>query len=193
MKTIGVTGGIGSGKSVVCDIFKILGTKIYNADIRAKEILNTNATVKQEISKNFGSEIYHSGKADRNLLAGIVFNNQEKLSILNSIIHPAVAEDFDVWMESNRNEDYIIKEAAILFETGTFKLLDKIVLVYSPEEVRIQRVIERDNTGRDAVLARMKSQMDDIEKMKLSDYIIYNDTDHSLIKQVVNLHNIFKT
>lgn len=192
MKRIGVTGGIGSGKTVVSEIFKTLGAKVYNADNRAKEILNSDHSVRSQIMNNFGDNIYTNGIIDRKRLAAKVFNNPVDLSRLNAIVHPAVARDFERFLESNQNEDYIIKEAAILFESGSHKLLDSIVLVYSPIEVRIARVLERDKTNREAVLARMKNQMDDTEKMQLSNYIIYNNDEISLIKQVIELHNIFK-
>ncbi len=192
MKKIGVTGGIGSGKTVVCEIFRTLGIKIYNADFRAKEILNSDNSVRSLIIETFGNDIYRNGIADRKRLADKVFNNPEELLKLNAIVHPAVARDFENFVESNRNEAYIIKEAAILFESGTYKQLDSVVLVYAPAEIRIQRVLDRDKTDRDAVLSRMKNQMDDSEKMKLSNYIIYNNDESSLIKQVIGLHNIFK-
>jgi dephospho-CoA kinase len=192
MKKVGVTGGIGSGKTVVCEIFRTLGAKVYNADIRAKQILNTNALVKKQISEAFGDIIYANGIVERKLLADRVFNNPEQLAILNSIVHPAVACDFENFAESYRSEAYIIKEAAILFESGTYKQMDSIVLVYAPLDVRIKRILERDGISREAVLARMKNQMDDTEKIKLSNHIIYNDDELSLIKQVIELHNIFK-
>lgn len=190
-KKVGITGCIGSGKSVVCDIFKTLGVKIYNADLQARELLDKNQMVKQQIISTFGVEVYQSGMVDRKLLAGKVFNNPEALQKLNSIVHPAVFNDFNQWMEANKHEAYVIKEAAIMFESGTNKLLDIVVLVYSPPEIRLERVIKRDKTDKDAVLARMKNQMDDSEKIKLSDFVIYNDNDHSLIQQVLHLHNIF--
>jgi dephospho-CoA kinase len=192
MKKIGITGGIGSGKTIVCEIFRTLGVKVYNADLRAREILNTDKVVKNRINEIFGNNIYTTGQVDRKLLATLVFNNPVELAKLNAIVHPAVTNDFESWLEINQNETYIIKEAAILIESGTYKQLDSIVLVYSPPEIRIKRVLERDKTSREAVLARMKNQMDDTEKMKLSNHIIYNDDESSLIKQVLQLHNIFK-
>lgn len=193
MKKIGITGGIGSGKTTVCEIFRILGVKVYNADIRSGELLNSNKQVIECITEKFGREIYNSGKADRKMLAGKVFSNPEALALLNSIVHPAVFADFDHWLDENKKETYIIKEAAIMFETGANKQLDAVVLVYSPAEIRIQRVMMRDKTGKDAVMARVKNQMDDDQKIPLSDYLIYNDDEHSLIKQVLNLDKIFKT
>ncbi len=192
MKKIGVTGGIGSGKTVVCEIFRTLGVKVYNADMRAKEILNSDNSVRSQIIGSFGDDIYIDGFVDRKRLAAKVFNNPVELSKLNAIVHPAVTRDFENFAKDNQYETYIIKEAAILFESGTYKNLDSVVLVYAQPEIRIKRVLERDKTDRDAVLARMKNQMDDTEKMQLSNYIIYNNDEVSLIKQVIELHNIFK-
>lgn len=192
MKKIGVTGGIGSGKTVVCEIFRTLGVKVYNADMRAKEILNSDNSVRSLIIESFGDDIYIDGFVDRKRLAAKVFNNPVELSKLNAIVHPAVARDFENFAKGNQYEAYIIKEAAILFESGTYKNLDSVVLVYAQPEIRIKRVLERDKTDRDAVLARMKNQMDDTEKMQLSNYIINNNDEISLIKQVIELHNIFK-
>lgn len=192
MKKIGVTGGIGSGKTVVCEIFRTLGVKVYNADMRAKEILNSDDLVRSQIIGSFGDDIYIDAFVDRKRLAAKVFNNPVELSKLNAIVHPAVARDFEIFAKDNQYEAYIIKEAAILFESGTYKNLDSVVLVYAQPEIRIKRVVERDKTDREAVMARMKNQMDDTEKMQLSNYIIYNNDEISLIKQVIELHNIFK-
>lgn len=191
MKKIGITGGIGSGKTVVSNIFKILGCKIYNADERAKLLLDSDIEIRQRIETTFGKELYSSGILNRKLLANIVFNNAEALQTLNSIVHPSVFMDFDKWVKHYKNEPYIIKEAAIMFESGAYKQLDSVILVYSPEDIRIQRVVYRDSTNKESVLSRMKNQMDDKEKMKLSNYIIYNDDEHSLIRQVLELHSIF--
>lgn len=191
MKKIGVTGGIGSGKSIVCEIFKTLGCKIYNADERAKLLLNNNVEIRRQIMLNFGEQIYQSGKADRKLLAAKVFNNAEALKTLNSIIHPAVSVDFQEWLQINNNQPYIIKEAAIMFESGANKQLDEVILVYASPEIRMKRVMQRDNITQEAVIARMKNQMSDDDKIKLSNYIIYNDGTQSLIKQVLTLHNNF--
>lgn len=191
MKKIGVTGGIGSGKSIVCEIFKTLGCKIYNADERAKLLLDNNSEIRRQIMLNFGEQVYQSGKADRKLLAAKVFNNAEALKTLNSIIHPAVSVDFQEWLQLYNDQPYIIKEAAIMFESGANKQLDEVILVYASPEIRMKRVMQRDNITQDAVIARMKNQMSDDDKIKLSNYIIYNDGTQSLIKQVLTLHNNF--
>ncbi|HEX3009932.1 MAG TPA: dephospho-CoA kinase [Bacteroidales bacterium] len=191
MKKIGITGGIGSGKSVVCDIFKMLGVKVYNADSRSKYLLENDLIIRNSISEYFGQEIYKSGLPDRKLLASKVFNNPEALARLNSIVHPVVFADFNHWVEANSNEPYVVKEAAIMFESGANQHVDSVVLVYSQPELRLQRVMLRDKLQKEEVLSRMKNQMTDEEKMKLSDYIIYNDEEHSLIRQVVSLHHTF--
>ncbi len=192
MKKIGITGGIGSGKSIVCQVFQTLGCKIYSADESAKKLIDSNSEIKKAVIHSFGEDIFKLGRLDRKLMAGIVFNNPEALEKLNAIIHPFVFEDFNQWVESNKNEPYIIKEAAIMFETGANKLLDSVVLVHSPMEIRLKRVIERDRVDKEAVMARIENQMTDEEKMKLSDFIIYNDEEHSLIKQVLTLDILFK-
>jgi dephospho-CoA kinase len=191
MKKIGVTGGIGSGKSVVCEVFRTLGCKIYNADDRAKMLLDNNSEIRKQITSYFGTEIYESGIANRKLLASKVFNNPAALNTLNGIIHPAVFDDFQQWTSLYKDQPYIIKEAAIMFESGANKQLDSVILVYASPEIRMQRVMHRDNISEDAVGARMNNQMSDDDKLKLSDYVIYNDGVHSLIKQVLTLHNSF--
>lgn len=191
MKKIGITGGIGSGKTVVSNIFKTLGCKIYNADERAKTLMDSDPEIRLQLENTFGKELFSTGLLDRKLLAGLVFNDAEALKTLNSIVHPLVFRDFDTWVELHKNEPYILKEAAIMFESGAYKQLDSVILVHSPEEIRINRVMFRDKTDKESVLSRMKNQMSDEEKIKLSDYVIYNDDNHSLIRQVLELHNIF--
>lgn len=191
MKKIGITGGIGSGKTVVSNIFKTLGCKIYNADERAKTLMDSDPEIRLQLENTFGKELFSTGFLDRKLLAGLVFNDAEALKTLNSIVHPLVFRDFDTWVELHKNEPYILKEAAIMFESGAYKQLDSVILVHSPEEIRINRVMFRDKTDKESVLSRMKNQMSDEEKIKLSDYVIYNDDNHSLIRQVLELHNIF--
>jgi dephospho-CoA kinase len=190
MIKVGITGGIGSGKSVVCDIFKILGCKIYYADLRARILTETNPEIKLGIQKYFGHDVYEDGILQRKVLAGKVFSNPTALQQLNNIIHPIVFQDFEDWTRTYQNEKYIIKEAAIMFESGANKLLDTIITVYSPLETRIERVMKRDAISREATLERIKNQMDDEEKIKLSNFIIYNNNSHSLIKQVLELHKM---
>lgn len=191
MIKVGVTGGIGSGKSTVCDIFKILGAKTYNADLRARILTDTNTHIRSEIQKHFGKEMHVNGQLNRKLLASRVFNDHRALQQLNNIIHPVVFKDFEEWAETHQNEKYIIKEAAIMFESGANKNLDAIITVTSPLEMRIERVIRRDGSDRETIIARINNQMSDEEKIKLSNFVIYNDDDHSLIRQVIELHEKF--
>jgi dephospho-CoA kinase len=177
---IGITGGIGAGKSSIAKILSgVTGYPLYVADVRAKELMNTDVNVRNLIAKHFGSQILLAGgQVDREGLAKIVFNDPEKLKLLNSIIHPATTEDFDKWCKHLlRNPDTpkgIIKEAAILFESGTNINMDFVIYVYAPKEIRIQRVMKRDNKSRESVFSRMENQWSDERKMALSDWIIRN-------------------
>lgn len=191
MKKVGITGGIGSGKSTVCKVFKSLGVKIYNADERAKALLNEDLSLKEKIKMSFGSGIFYNNELDRKALANLVFTNPDALHRLNSIIHPAVFSDFDAWLQLHWQEKYIIKETAILFESGADKLLDVVILVYTPVELRIDRVMRRDAVEREKVLERMDNQMREEEKQELCNFIIYNDEKHSIIQQVLTLHQQF--
>ena len=189
MLKIGITGGIGSGKTTVCKIFQQLGVPVYNADIEAKKLLDFNEAVKSEIIAIFGNNIIaKNGYIDRVKLGAIVFNNKEKLTQLNSIVHPAVAQHFTDWINNNKTKDYIIKEAAILFESGSYKAVDKIITVIAPLELRIQRSMERDNTDRSTIEQRIKNQMSDEEKIKMSHFVIENNESQLLIPQVLKIH-----
>ena len=172
-KIIGLTGGIGSGKSTIAGYFASKGVPLYIADDEAKKILYRPEVVK-EIGEAFGTEIMHEGLPDKAKLAAVVFNNTHKLAILNNIIHPRVAQHFKDWVKSNTGSIFVIKEAAILFESGSYKDCDRIVLVTAPEEIRIQRVIKRDNSTRQEVVKRMSNQWSDEQKKLLSDYVIDN-------------------
>lgn len=192
MLKIGVTGGIGSGKSTVCKIFEVCGAPVYYADDKAKQLMNKDEVLKNRIKEKFGEEAYTtSGKLNRTYLADKVFNDSEQLKMLNSIVHPYVFQDTLNWMQANQHESYVLYEAAIMYESGSYRMLDKTILVLSPEEDRIKRVMERDKVSREEVLARMQKQMPDEEKIKLADFIIYNDEEHELIPQVLALHKNF--
>ena len=192
MLSIGITGGIGSGKTTVCKIFEILGVPVYNADERAKYLMTHNKALIKKIKNIFGSNSYlKNGDLNRKYIAQIVFKNRQKLEILNKAVHPIVKLDFTDWVKK-QNSEYLIKEAALLFETGSYRDMDFNVLIYSPIELRIERVMKRDNTDRNSVLARMKNQMEEEEKSKLADFIIKNDGKHSLIEQILNLDKKFK-
>ncbi|MBK9633692.1 MAG: dephospho-CoA kinase [Bacteroidetes bacterium] len=189
MLRIGITGGIGSGKTTVCAIFSTLGIPIYNSDERAKKIMVENQSVVNKLKAQFGSTIYfEDGSINRVLLSQIVFNDKEQLTKLNEIVHPAVFEDMIKWYAENQNYKYVLQEAAIMYESGSYKMLDKTILVYADQEIRIERVMKRDKVDRIAVLARMDKQMPESEKLKLADFVIYNNGE-SLIDQVMKLHH----
>ena len=189
MLKIGVTGGIGSGKTTVCKIFETLGIPVYYADERAKWLMVNNPDLVQSIINLFGSEAYlPDGALNRAYIAQIVFNDSNLLKELNQLVHPAVQKDSVHWHELQKNVSYTLKEAALLFETGSYKLLDRIITVYAPETVRIARVQKRDNTTVEAIKARMDKQLPDAFKIENADYVIHNYEDHSLIKQVLEIH-----
>ena len=172
-KVVGLTGGIGSGKSTIAAYFKSLGVPVYIADDEAKKILLT-AEASAEVAAALGSEVLTDGKPDRSKLAAQVFNSPEKLKVLNTIIHPKVRQHFEEWVAQQATAPFVIKEAAILFESGSYKDCDKIILVTAPQEIRIERVMLRDKVTREQVLKRMEAQWSDEEKEALSDYIIIN-------------------
>ena len=191
MKVVGVTGGIGSGKTTVCQIFEHLNVPIYYADSRAKELMASNSDLKADIIKSFGEDSYTNGQLNRPYLAKLVFTSPEKLALLNSLVHPAVANDFESWLEENDTVPYVLKEAAILFESGAYQDVNTSVLVIAPEDVRLQRVMKRDGSSKEEVLQRMKNQWTQERKAKLADHIINNDGTQLLIPQVLELHKKF--
>ncbi len=188
---VGITGGIGSGKSTLAAILRVLGYPVYNSDLRSRDIVNANGQVMWQIKEVFGEKIYKNDVLDRKLLADIVFNDASKLQILNGIIHPAVADDFIAWKRSQKH-DLMFKEAAILFESGAYRMMDKVVSVTAPEALRIKRVMRRDRVSIDIVKSRMANQWSDSEREKLTDYIIYADDKQLLIPQVLELINKLK-
>ena len=187
MKIIGLTGGIGSGKSTVLKLFKNLGVNTYSADISAKKLINTDQNLINLIKDSFGKNIYKDNILDSRKLSKIVFGNPDKLELLNSIIHPAVALDFKNFIESN-NDEYIVKEAAIIFETNSEKQYDKIILVKSPLEIRIERVMKRDNLSRVEVIKRINNQLNENLIIDKCDYIINNHENEDLKNIVQNIH-----
>lgn len=188
---IGITGGIGSGKTLVCRIFSVLGIAVYDADREAKALMNTHPGLIDSLKEAFGDQVYGSeGELDRAYLAAEVFGNQEKLDLLNGIVHPVVIEAGVAWMNAQQGP-YSVKEAALLFESGSYEANDYNILVFAPVEERIRRVMARDQVSREQVLARMDKQMPEEEKMKLADFVIYNDGSRALIPQVLALHERF--
>lgn len=187
MLRIGLTGGIGSGKTTVAKIFELLGVPVYYADDEAKRIMTGNESLKKEIQKYFGEAAYVNGELNRDFLASKVFNDKGKLELLNSIVHPATLSDADEWFD-RQTTPYAIKEAALIFEAGSEKNLEYVIGVHAPAELRIKRSMERDNVSRDKVIERMNRQMDEEEKMKLCDFVLKNDEQELLIPQVLALH-----
>jgi dephospho-CoA kinase len=186
MKKIGLTGGIGSGKSTVAAIFKTLGIPVFDADSVAKQIMETDTTVIAAVIAQFGEDAYINGKLSRAYIANIVFNDTYQLELLNAITHPATIRAFENWV-LQQQAPYVIKEAALLFEAGTANGLDVIIGVTAPNVLRIQRVMHRDNVSRDMVIQRMYKQISDVIKMRLCDYVITNDDQQLLIPQVLKL------
>jgi dephospho-CoA kinase len=189
MKKVGITGGIGSGKSVVCNLFKILGIPVYNADDAAKRLMHTDKDVKDLLIITFGDHVYkNDGTLNRNFLADIVFKNEQSLSLLNSLVHPAVTADFKKWESSQKNVPYTVHEAAILFESGTDKGMDYTILVDAPEELRINRIISRDNRSVDSIKSIISRQWLSEKKRKLVNAVIENDEKQLVIPQVLAIH-----
>lgn len=182
-KIIGLTGGIGSGKTTITSFFKEMGVPVYIADDEAKKVMKS-VDIINEIKNTFGESIFENNILNRAKLAAIVFNDKEKLSKLNSIVHPAVKKDFQFWLSQNKDHQFVVYEAAILFESGKYKEFDYIITVTAPEEVRIERVMKRDNATRDQVLERMNMQWDDEKRISLSNFVI-NNTNLKIAKEEV--------
>jgi dephospho-CoA kinase len=192
MYKIALTGNIGSGKTVVSNIFKILSVPIFNADLSAKIFLDSNE-VKSVLLEKFGKEIIgKSNSIDKEKFANIIFNNSENLEFTNSVIHPLVLADFDNWCKDYSTQSYVIMESAIIFESQLEKLFDKTIVIYCPEEIRINRVSKRDEINEEKVISRIKNQMSDSEKNKLADFIIQNDDLNLVIPQVIEIDKKLK-
>lgn len=185
---VGLTGGIGSGKSTIAKAFAALGIAVFNSDEQAKALIANNAQVKEKIITAFGEEAYQNGEYNRAYIAQIVFNNSEKLAILNGIVHPALAKYFNQWAKK-QTSPYVLKEAAILFESGSYKDCDYIITVTAPEEVRIARVMARDHCTEAQVRARMAQQWTDAQRIALSDAVIENINLEVAKKEVKRINN----
>lgn len=186
---IGITGGIGSGKSYVCGIFEKMGYPVFYSDQESKRLTLTNETIRKGLTALLGEEIYVNGELNRDFLATKIFSDDSIRKQVNEIIHPVVRAEFQEWAKQ-QNTPIVFNEAAILIETGAYKTLDYTVLVTADQEVRIRRTMKRDNTSRESVLARMSKQMEDEEKIKIADFVIYNDEQQPLLAQLEEIVEI---
>lgn len=192
MKIVGITGGIGSGKTTVCKVFETLGIPVYDADQRAKELYNESNTLRKKVIAEFGDKVYSEGKLVPQKLAEIVFGDEQKLEKLNSLVHPEVRKDFSEWLKTQVNVPFVLREAAILIESGSHKDCDKIIVVNAPEETRIERVMKRNKLSREDVQNRIDQQWKDEERNKYADFIIDNSGAKHLIPQVLEIYNKLK-
>ena len=183
MKRIGITGGIGAGKSLVAEIIKAMGYPVYNSDERAKELTESNPKIKEGLIHLFGEEIYQNDTLNKFALAQAIFSDESLREKVNALIHPIVREDFNLWALA-QNNSLVFNESAILFETGSFKNFDAIILVYASKELRIKRIMKRDNCSENEVLKRMNSQFSDEEKYQLTEFRVLNDEQTPLLVQV---------
>ena len=190
MLKIGLTGGIGSGKSTVAKVFQTLGIPVYYADDAAKELMNNNEGLKQQIILHFGEDVYENKVLNRKLLAQKVFNNPTQLHLLNSLVHPATIQAAEDWFVQQK-APYCIKEAALIFESGSQQNLDFVIGVYTPTTLRLQRVMQRDKTTKEEVQQRIDMQIDETIKMRLCDFVVNNNEQELLIPQVMALHEKF--
>jgi len=191
MLKIGITGGIGTGKSTICEIFALSGIPVYNADKAAKRLMATNEGLKKQLIASFGSLAFTStGDLDTTYIANKVFNDDKALKQLNALVHPAVLADFEQW-SSQQHAPYVLKEAALLIESGSYKQCDYTILVESPLALRIQRLLSRDNSSEAQIRARIANQLSEEEKAKVANYLLLNDEKHLLIPQILALHTQF--
>jgi dephospho-CoA kinase len=184
---VGITGGIGSGKTTVARIFGVLGIPVYYADDAAKRIMNEDDMLRRNIIKEFGEESYSNGLLNRQYLASIVFKDKKKLDLLNALVHPATIRNSNAWMKC-QSSIYSIREAALIFESGVQDQLDYVIGVSSPVELRLQRAMNRDKLSREQVIERMDRQINENIKMRLCDFVIVNDDIEPVIPQVLKLH-----
>ncbi|PTN07779.1 dephospho-CoA kinase [Mangrovibacterium marinum] len=193
MIKVGVTGGIGSGKSTICHFFRTIGIPVFEADTEAKKLINNSETIRYQLKALFGPEIYLPNQSiDRKKLASLIFNSPSLLQKVNGVVHPEVRNYFFQWCEQQTSA-YIIHEAAIMFESGFYEMMDYTLLVTAPEEMRIQRVIKRENTDAQSVRARMEKQWTDEQKAALADFIIQNDGTKLVVPQLIELDKKFRT
>jgi len=188
MFQVGLTGGIGSGKTLVCNVLEKLGVAVYYADSEARRLMEQDPGLVRGILELFGEEAYLGGALNRSLLAERVFGNEQLLKRLNALVHPVVRGDYTSWVARQKESPYVVEEAAILFESGADRWLDMTVMVYAPVAVRISRVMERDGVTREQVLMRMGHQMNDEQKRDKADLVITNDGNEMLLPQIAEVH-----
>lgn len=188
MLKVGLTGNIGSGKTMVAGVFKTFGIPVFDADFEAKMLLNSES-IKLRLFEDFGPGIFHNSEIDRKKLAGIVFNDKESLKKLNAIVHPAVRDRFGKWLTEIPLKPYLIYEAAIIFESGFNQNLDYTIMISADEETRINRVMRRDNATREMALSRTKNQWPQAQKCKMADFVISNENSELLIPQILKIHH----
>jgi dephospho-CoA kinase len=189
MLKVGITGGIGTGKSIVCRLFGFMGIPVYDSDLRAKQVMATNAELRQELIQAFGEKTFTPEGLNRTWLASQVFPDAAKLAVLNALVHPHVKQDFIDWSAAQQNVSYVIKEAALMYETEAHKQVEKMIVVSAPLELRLQRLALRDKHRTQADLERIiAKQLPEEEKTRRADYIIYNDDTQLVIPQVIQLH-----
>jgi dephospho-CoA kinase len=184
---LGVTGGIGSGKTTVCRVFAVLGIPVYSADEEARKIQESDRELIDKINMLAGKDLYSSGKLDRPELARLIFNNRDLLEKVNSLIHPVIFRNFKRWV-TEQDSPYSIMEAAILFESGAYRIMDKILTVVTPMEERIDRLVKGNKLTREQVMERIKNQIDDESRIKQSDYIIFNSENDMIIPAILGIH-----
>jgi len=188
MIKVGITGGIGSGKSTACKVFKAMGIPVFEADSIAKQLMNTDSFIRKQLIHLFGTSVYLPDQTiDRKFLSEIVFNNTSLLAQLNAIVHPAVQKAFDEWCLIQQ-APYVLHEAAILFESGFHKMMDKTIAVVVNEEERIERVMKRDKITKELVLQRIQNQLSDAERIKLADFVISNNDNELIIPQILEIN-----
>lgn len=184
---LGITGGIGSGKTSVCKVFNVLGIPVFSADPEAREIMDNERNIRRAINEIVGKNIYPGGKLNRMELASLIFNDRDLLEKVNSLVHPVVFEHFNRWAEK-QTTPYVIMEAAILFESGASKLVDRVATIVAPVEERISRVTRRNTLNRDQVMERIKNQMTDDQRIKMSDYVINNSENDMIIPVILRIN-----
>jgi dephospho-CoA kinase len=185
---LGITGGIGSGKTSVCRVFRVLGIPVFSADREAKLIMENDPVIIKKINSIAGKDLYSNGHLDRDTLASLIFNNKTLLEKVNSLVHPVVFDHFTDWA-SKQTAPYVIMEAAILFESGASDFVDKVATVVAPVKQRVDRVILRNKLQKEQVMERMKNQMDDESRVKLSDYVIHNSENDMILPAILEIHN----